>query len=492
MSQAEVPTSPEAAEAPQVRATPEVPDWQRFHPLTPLLRGGIVFLAVVAAGLSQQTDRIFGDGDVVPDRRTLLVGGGVLLMAALGAFGVGWLTWRISRFRVGATSLELHTGLLFRQHRQLRYDRVQAIDVCRPLLARLAGLSELRLQAAGGNESDVSLAFLGATRADELRAHLLGLAGRSDEHGGIPEGESAQDVPTAADGGAAGSAATRPSAVLLRIPNVRLVQSLAYSGTTLFILLCIPAVLLGLSLDAGWVLATLGPALLATVPRQAKRLLTEANFELNRTDTTLWIRHGLTETRTSTVPLHRIQAISVTQPLFWRPVGWWRMEVNVAGVKAEGDDSADVIVPVGTFAEVLVALRAVRPALGEAIITDAVELAGPRTGWVVASPRSSWVSPLVRQRQGYAVSEDCIVLRHGRFSRTIEVVPHARIQSLKANQGPVDRRLGLSTVDLVSTPGSIAPRVPHLHLADAEVLVGEQTLRSRRARKLSSTPTDTA
>ena len=82
----------------------------------------------------------------------------------------------MTRFAVTDEAVHLRTGILFRQQRQARLDRLQAVDVVQPLLARLVGLAELKLEVAGGSGSAVSLAFLREADAEALRAELLALA----------------------------------------------------------------------------------------------------------------------------------------------------------------------------------------------------------------------------------------------------------------------------------------------------------------------------
>jgi putative membrane protein len=62
------------------------------------------------------------------------------------------------------------------------------------------------------------------------------------------------------------------------------------------------------------------------------------------------------------------------------------------------------------------------------------------------------------------------------------VVPHERTQSLGLQQGVIQRRLGLASFVLHSTPGPVAPRVDHLGAAIAAELLDEQAARSRTAR----------
>jgi len=44
------------------------------------------------------------------------------------------------------------------------------------------------------------------------------------------------------------------------------------------------------------------------------------------------IRRGLLSTVAETIPFRRVQAVRLVQPLLWRPFGWCRLVVHVAGV----------------------------------------------------------------------------------------------------------------------------------------------------------------
>jgi len=65
----------------------------------------------------------------------------------------------------------------------------------------------------------------------------------------------------------------------------------------------------------------------------------------------------------------------------------------------------------------------------------------------------------------------------------VEVVPHARIQSLRLRQGPLQRRLALASVQLLTTPGPADPLVRHLDAGEAAALLNAQVGRSSRARE---------
>lgn len=471
--------------------------WRRFHPLSPLLRGGIAMGAVAAYVVSNQFDTWFGADSQLPAGTPLQWIALATLAVVAGMVLLFWLSWRVSRFRIGATTLEVRTGLLFRQHREVRYDRIQAVDLRRPLLARLAGLSEVRVQAAGASGSDARLAFLREPEAHEVRARLMDLAGRSDERPvataerapADPAGEALAGPPAgeALAGPVAGRAVAGPppgppAETVVRVPAARLVQAALFSGRTLFLLAAVPTLLAGLALGRSGLVAVLGPALLGVGGNAFRDLARQWNFALVRDSDGIHVRRGLTELKSSSVPVHRIQAVSVRQPAFWRLTDWWRIEVNVAGVGPGADNSDSVLLPVGTRAEAMRVLTVLRPGADSAPVLAGM-VGDADAAYVVAPERAAWLSPLVRTRHGYAVTPDALLVRGGRVRRFVDVVPHARIQSLRLRQGPVQRRLRLATVEILSTPGTAEPRVRHLSVGEASALLNEQVLRSSRARQ---------
>ena len=82
----------------------------------------------------------------------------LLLLTVLGYI----LSWYFTRYQVAEGYVRLNTGFLFKQQRQARLDRVQAIDIVQPLLARIFGLAELKFEVADAGESAVRLAYLRA------------------------------------------------------------------------------------------------------------------------------------------------------------------------------------------------------------------------------------------------------------------------------------------------------------------------------------------
>uniref|UniRef100_UPI001F0CBBC5 PH domain-containing protein n=1 Tax=Cellulomonas endophytica TaxID=2494735 RepID=UPI001F0CBBC5 len=160
--------------------------WRRMHPVTPVVRGWRVVVGLLAVGVFQvdqlaELVRALGG-------RVWLVALGVLVLVALVGVASSAVAWRMTRFAVTDEAVHLRSGVLFRQQRLARLDRLQAVDLVQPLLARLFGLAELKLDVAGGSGSAVSLAFLREGEAEDLRAELLALAAGLRRPGAAPVG----------------------------------------------------------------------------------------------------------------------------------------------------------------------------------------------------------------------------------------------------------------------------------------------------------------
>ena len=510
----DVPVEPVSAPPPASVADPE-DGWQRLHPLSPLLRGGVVLVAVVGYAATQLIDRVLSSVEVglpgeVPGGGPGGVSGEVpgggpfdqalaypfialaVLLVVLAVVALGsWVSWRFSRFRVGRSQVELRTGVLFRQHRQVALERIQAVELSRPLLARLTGLAKVVVQAAGGADSNLTLAFLGVGRAEQLRLELLDLAGRTDER--RPEVSDLPAPGPAASGPWPQPPSPRPRRAddgvpLVTVPNGRLFLATILHGSTVFLgVLALGVGASGQLGEYGVVLAGI-PAILpvafGVAVGRVKELLTHGNFSLSRTDTALRVRHGLTDLRHATIPLHRVQAVEVLQPLWWRPWGWWRVRVNVAGVHGAGEDAVETtLLPVGGIDEALTVLTTLGVRRDDPRIGEALFGSGGETGWVGVPRRARWLDPWVWQRAGYLLAPHAVVLRRGRWSRRTAVVPYARVQSLALAQGPLQRRLRLARTSVVSTPGPVSTHLEHLAVEDAERFLDVVAARARVARR---------
>ena len=414
----------------------------------------------------------------------------LLVVAAIGVVaGANWLGWRFSRFRVGPHQVELRQGILFRQHRQVPFERVQAVELSRPMLARLIGLAQVVVQSAGGSDSHLRLAFLALPRAEQLRDELLVLAGRSDEvaHSAAVD---ADGIPRARDG--ARPPPRHPASPCSRCPTAASSSRRSCTARRSSSAASSSRRVLGTGLGAVGPLALAGvpaliPVVIGVAASRVKELLTHGNFRLADTGTGVRLQEGLTDLRTTTIPLHRIQALELVQPLWWRAPGWWRIRVNVAGAQGGGDGDEgreSTLLPVGTLEDVPPgAVRRGARACRTQLWDVAALGNGPDPGWHPVSSRTRALDPLSWRRNAWTVDPYAVLLRSGRLTRRAVAVPHARVQSLALRQGWLERRLRVATVQVVPAPGPVAPVLAHLEVEDAEAFLAEVSTRARVARR---------
>ncbi|POH70509.1 hypothetical protein C3B59_04435 [Cryobacterium zongtaii] len=491
-------------------------DWHRLHPASPVLRGGIFVFALlgfVIANLRERfVDVVFGiprqSGDPLDEIYERGAVGWALLIAAailiviLIAFT---LSWRMHTFRVSDESVEVRSGVLFRSHRQARLDRIQGVNIVRPLIPRLFGAAKLEVSVAG-QDANVQLAYLGSALADGLRRDILQLAsgarqprpvaGESVPEAPLPDGDPAEipaDTATAAHAGrrqALNDYATSrvgeflapeldpdaaPPESVVRIPVLRLIGSIVFSGFTVFVAVAIVALIVSVIVGGSeWLLIAIFPGLIASIGYYVSRFTKSLRYSIAGTRDGVRVGFGLLTTSNETLPPGRIHAIGVTQPLAWRPFGWWQISINKAGHSTNdgaAGQAATTVLPVGSLADVAKVLELILPgfALDEqrVLIQHGLTSRGGDDGFRNAPRRAAWLRPFSWRRTGYAVSAGAVLLRRGVLSRELVLVPLARLQSVGINQGPVRRRLRLATARLHTVTGPVTATLGVLDVGEA-------------------------
>ncbi|ROS54045.1 PH domain-containing protein [Frigoribacterium sp. PhB118] len=405
--------------------------WHRLHPATPLLKGGIALAAVLVILFNNAREYVVelfvpggrrGDeGDpfgYVVDKGWL----GLLLLAVVVviALFVGgfWLSWRMHTFRVGEDVVEVRSGIVFRTNRRARLDRIQGINIQRPLLARVFGAAKLEVTQAG-QDANVTLAYLRSASADDLRREILRRAGGAQQtHAPAP---SAPGAPVDARGAGTGDA-TDPAAVagtstpgrtgapaphrqgfgglveqraheflapeldpdeapprsVVALSPGRLIGSTVLSGYTLFLLAAVVAIVISVVTTGEWfLLFVLLPAVLGSGGFYVNRITKSLRYTIAGTRDGVRIGYGLFSTSNETLPPGRIHSIKVSQPLLWRPFGWWDVKINRASrssTKGAAGQENTTILPVGDEDDVRRVLELVLPELvGVAAVGVAAE-----------------------------------------------------------------------------------------------------------------------
>ena len=349
-------TPPEHGAAPPDAAPkgmPGIEPKRRLHPLSPLLRGANL-VALAIAAISWQGYRDLGL------RGWLIAVAGVVV--AVLAYSV--ISWLYTGYHVVGRELRVYEGWVWRRTRAIPLERLQSVEVVRPLLARAFGLAELRIEVVGAGKTEAPLAYLPVQEAVGLRERLLDHRARRRRwcgrrwpgrqwsgrrtgavrcRRGLARGaagrRSAGDVAGAA-GVAAPFAAPERRVHVVANRDLVISQLLRPQWWALPLAIAAPIFFFAYDNDLTFIgVASTLTAIVGVIQAPVRVLLSDWRFTMATTTDELRFHRGLLETRHQTVSPARIQAVAVEWPLLWRGMRWVRAQMFVAGVARSATSS---------------------------------------------------------------------------------------------------------------------------------------------------------
>ncbi|MFC7191341.1 PH domain-containing protein [Halocatena marina] len=413
----------------------------------------------------------------------------------LGA-GYGIAYYLQFEYELTEDTFDVTSGVLNRQHREIPFRRIQNIDVTQSFIQRLLGFAVVRLETAGGGETEAELNFIDRAEAARLQSTIR------DRKRAVTKPTDSADRPleeSSLESDDAGSVSTilfelrltelaflaiaflRPGALLIVPLGLPFGEDLAIS-----LLLTLsrpfggPAELSPTTLtpDAIVVLFLVGLPLAILGAWIASALFTFIEyfgFELRRIDNDLVYERGLLRRYSGTIPVEKIQTLTISEPVLARPLGYAGLTVETAGYAPGQSQSGETesAIPLTHREHMLKLARAIEP-FEELTFTRSPKLARRRytvryllliaalVGLGYLGFRfvgfSYWYAPAVLlplapiaahykwKHRGYCVGENHIVLRDGFWRRTTRVVPYYRLQTVLTRSNIFQRRLGLATV----------------------------------------------
>jgi putative membrane protein len=405
-------------------------------------------------------------------------GGGLMVFALLTLAALLWqvVAWWFLTYEVRDGQLLVHSGVISRRERLVPLERIQAVDLSDTPLQRMLGLTGVRIEtaAAGAKETEIRLEAVTQPEAEALRTGLL--AGRG---AAAPVEELPDPVIfrlSLADAFKAGATSGRIApAMALLLFSAQLLDRVLPEELWLRLLDRVP----GVGLEGALLVGALG-AMLAWGLSIGGALLTWSNFEVRRDGDRLAISHGLLDRRRSSVPLARIQAVTIREGMLRRPFGLADVTFSSAGWGKEGGDAGTLapVMPVAAAPALIAAAvpgfalpsetpapavppqRALRPYLFAAIrplfglITAALIAAAvlPQIAWwwgllaLAALPLAALDGWYGRRDSAAALTDGRVLLRQGGLTRALTVTVPARLQRRGSRQTLFMRRAGLATL----------------------------------------------
>jgi len=492
--------------------------WQRLDPrvlaVFPLRQAGALIPVIVVLLIS-------GRGQ-----------GGWQLLAALVpvlvVLGIGVSRWATVRYRVGEERVELRGGLIHREQRSLRRDRVRTVDLRANPAHRIFGLTvvEIGTGSSSTKEGRLSLDAVPVAEGERLRARLLSRSPSADPAGGAPT-VSATETNAAAGPNQPG---LDPALGQRGIEVARLRPSwLRYAPLTGSGLVAVGAVVgtaFRVASDAGldltsWVtlgfagdeltavplwmeIAVLALVVLVTAGLGSLVIYLEGwwGYRLTREpDDTLRLRRGLLTTRSLSVEQGRMRGAEVAEPLLLRLVGGARCAAITTGLDAKTSNRGAILPPAPRAEAHRVAAAALLlddPAAGTAAVLVrhppaalrrrltrallpsvalvAVVWALPELGWLwpaalLLLPLAALLAADRYRNLGHALLPDYLVISQGSLVRRRVALQRRGIIGWRLRQSPFQRWAGLATLDAVTAAGAGYYSVVDVPVARAVSLV---------------------
>ncbi|MFC7072887.1 PH domain-containing protein [Halovenus rubra] len=377
-------------------------------------------------------------------------------------------------YRITPDTFEIYSGVFSRREREIPFKRIQNIDVAQNVFQRALGIAEVRLETAGGGESEAVLQYVSRAEATRLQELV------SDRK----HGESQRDTEV-------------PDNTLFELDSNELaVLGLTSANFNLLGLILVMFAVLGTPVAAEQVsprlsvLLLLGPALAALalvllwIVSGIQAILRYYGFRLVRHEGELRYQRGLLQQYNGTIPLSKIQTVMIRENFIARAVGYGNLAIETAGY-APGQDgnSVESAIPIAKRDRLFDLARTVesvgeveftRPPkrarlryVGRYTIVVAVLVAllagintttGTLNDWYLGA--LSWaLVPLAAHLKwthlGYYYDEGYVVTRSGFWTRQTTIVPYYRVQTVSETQTVFQRRrqLGTLVVDTASSGG---------------------------------------
>jgi putative membrane protein len=469
----------------------------KLHPLTALREAGRRALAI---GSTTFFVVVVGGGAL--DLVDLGLGLAIVPVAALlgAAYGVAY--YLRYEYELAGGTLSIRSGVVGRREREIPLRRVQNVDVQQSLLQRVLGLAAVSVETAGGGATEAVLNFVSKSEAERLQREI-----REGKRSVAPGSEEAPaDAETGAD-----EAAVR---TLFEIGDVELglYALTSFRPSSLLVLVfaapfgweaASAAVLrvarpLGgpteidpaaLATVAGLTLVVVGTVLAALTTWALSGLLTLLGyygFALGRAGDDLVYERGLLRRYSGSIPLSKVQTLTLVEHVLARRFGYAGLRVETAGYSAGGGGGGQdsgrpaSAVPLAARDRALALARSIEPFgdleftrppkvarrryaaryLGVLLVLTAVAYGIGRllAGVGVSAGLEYWLAPLLAApiapvaahlkwaNRGYHLGDDHVALREGFWRRRTRVVPYYRLQTVETQRTLFQRRLDLASV----------------------------------------------
>ncbi|MEF8883776.1 MAG: PH domain-containing protein [Haloarculaceae archaeon] len=407
---------------------------------------------------------------------------GVVVVA--GAF-VGYFVAYYQRYEyeLTADTFDIRSGVFSRREREIPLRRIQNVDISQSVTQRVFGLASVGLETAGGGQTEAQLQYVGEEEASRLQSEVSRLRRAGDATADVDEEAAQPPAETIFE------ISRRELGVLALVSTDFRVVSLVFFAGSVFGPSAFEQarpVFAGPETVLGWLFGPLAAIASIIVIGIVAGLVSAARyygFRLTRGEAELRYERGLLQKYSGTIPLSKVQTLSVKETVLARRLGYAALYIETAGSVASSGDSggSQSAVPLAERDRVRALARSI-----EDVPLDSFERPPKRarqryaaryslvvlalTGLLyvsstLAGVETFWYAPLALlvvvpvgahlkwRHRGYYLGDDHVVTRNGFWSRTTKIVPYHRVQTTVSTETVFQRRRRLGTV-VVDTAGS--------------------------------------
>lgn len=415
----------------------------------------------------------------------------VIAVAAVAVTLVAsWVRWARFRWRIDTDQLVIERGLLQHTRRVIPIERIQAVQAERKIRHRIFGVVGLRIETVGGDESEGQLDALRPQTAVAVQRALLRSPAAAQAPSAVPaDAVLVRCTPqmlfvAGLTGGRVGVVAAF-LAFGQEIAGERVADTVLAAPDRFGVTAIVLALLIG--------------AVIAFVLSVAVTMLTYWDFTVMRTDDLLRLHRGLLAERRDTVPLARVQSLTVEENLARRLLGMAAVKMVVAGRAGQDEALTSTLLPIASRPEAFAlaatvldvgglgavelrpmpraarSRRLLRAALVVVALTVVTWLlaSGPwRAGGLTAGVLTVPAALAAYRSLGWHADDRVITARSGWLVRRTTITPVQAPQSVRVSMSPFQRRRDLATmhVDIARSRGARDPRLIDMARADAERL----------------------
>ncbi|WP_408958676.1 PH domain-containing protein [Natrinema sp. 74] len=429
-------------------------------------------------------------------------GNGMNLLSVFGLVAVGIVTgivyefayYQRFRYELTADTFDVTSGVISRRDRELPLGRIQNVDVRQNVVERVLGIAAVHIETAGGGETEVSLRYVGEDEARRLRRQLRrgATAERDDEErtadaleAGRADHPTEREPRTVEDEEVLFEIQPRELAILSVFtidPGASVLGGIALSfASGLDPTMLVPADRLEAlpGPETGVVALVWGLLLFALAAWVLSAALTFSRyygFRLTRADDELYYERGLLQRYSGTIPLEKVQVLTISESIPYRWFGYAALSVETAGYAPgqSGSRGTESAIPLAAADRVAALARAIEP-FGPVDLESPPRRARERyavryllvvTALVAVAYLIARYVPFVRRwyvvaalavfapiaahlkwtNRGFRVGDRYFLTRMGFWRRTTKVVPHYRVQAVLHEATIFQRRRSLASV----------------------------------------------